>query len=112
MGLSSAGGTNDPSKSLQYNVVKRPFEPLEGGRGNIFADPKCFSRIALADLALSRASLATPFLSNAVFSGPGKVIRAVADFIRPSLLAGRWVDSPLILGLTTKWRTCSSLDSL
>jgi len=93
VGLSSAVVTKDPSKSLWYNVVKRSLEFLEGGRGNTFTDAKCFSRIALADFALSCASLTTCVLSKSAFSGPGGVSRALAERTR---LAGRLDCSPLI----------------
>ena len=59
VGLSSAGGAYEPSKSLEYMLENLSLEDREGGRGNTLAEARCLSRMALADLTLSCASFTT-----------------------------------------------------
>ena len=82
----SAGGTKLPSKSLEYMVVNLALppgplapEPLEGGLGrNIPEEETCLLLIALADLALSFASLAASS-SFMLIGGSGGVSLAFAE---------------------------------
>ncbi len=85
MGLISAGGTKEPSKSLEYMVVNLALAPgplapedLEGGFGtNIPAEDICLFLMALADLDLSLASLV---ISNfMLMGGSGGVSLAFAE---------------------------------
>lgn len=86
MGLISAGGTKEPSKSCEYMLLNLPLPlvplgaDLEGGRGtNMPEEEVCLLLMALADLALSWASL--KIVSPLIVSvGPeGGVSLAFAD---------------------------------
>lgn len=79
MGLRSAAGAYEPSKSLEYMVENLAFEALESGRGNTLVEPLCFSLIAFAEASLSFTSFAKSCLL-AVSDGCVGVRRALADF--------------------------------
>ncbi len=78
--------------------LKRSLDVLSAARlGNTFPELVCFSRLALADLARSLASLRISSTAEKDLSGPGGVRRALAEFTRRLRLTGRLVASELIL---------------
>ena len=81
MGLRSAAGANEPSKSLEYMVENRSFELFDSGRGNTLVEPLCFSLIAFAEASLSFTSFAkSSLLVVSLSGGCVGVRRALADF--------------------------------
>lgn len=79
VGLSSAAGAKEPSKSFEYTVENRSLDARDPGRGKTFVEPLCLSLIALADLTLSCASFTASCLSTLVSVGCVGVNRALAD---------------------------------
>lgn len=68
--------------------MKRSLAERDCGRGNIRPEPSCFSRMAFADLTLSRASFIVLSASNCSFWGLVGFSRALAERARLSLLGG------------------------
>ena len=69
---------------------------FEEGPGNIFAEALCLSFMFFADLALSRASLATYSLSAAISPAGSGVSLALAEFTLLSRVLGRLTGSAML----------------